>query len=170
MKKLTRNEWIAVAIGLVVIGFYFFNRASVASFITGPIRASSGDSITATKVAPKSNYNAPIKEIMTGLTAQDLVVGVGAQAIEGSNVTVHYIGTLVGGQEFDNSYKGLPLQFVVGDGRLIAGFDKGVIGMKVGGKRKITIAPDLAYGAGGVPGVIPPSSTLVFEIELFEVK
>lgn len=101
---------------------------------------------------------------------KDLVVGKGAEAKAGDNVKVHYVGTLTDGKEFDSSKKsGKPFEFELGAGRVIKGWDQGVAGMKPGGKRKLTIPPSLAYGARGFPPVIPPNSTLVFEVELLEV-
>ncbi|MBX3189002.1 MAG: FKBP-type peptidyl-prolyl cis-trans isomerase [Labilithrix sp.] len=105
------------------------------------------------------------------LEIKDLVVGKGAEAKKGDTVSVHYVGTLTDGKEFDASKKhGKPFDFELGAGRVIKGWDEGVAGMKVGGKRKLTVPPTLGYGARGFPPVIPPSSTLVFEVELLEVK
>jgi len=101
------------------------------------------------------------------LESKDLVVGKGPEAKSGDTVTVHYVGTLMDGKEFDASKKhGKPFDFPLGAGRVIKGWDQGVVGMKVGGKRKLVIPPSLAYGARGFPPVIPPSATLNFEIEL----
>jgi FK506-binding protein 2 len=84
---------------------------------------------------------------------------------------VHYKGTLTNGTKFDASYdRGEPLNFTVGQGQVIRGWDEGLIGMKIGEKRKLTIAPELAYGSRGVGGVIPPNSTLIFETELVAIK
>ena len=105
-----------------------------------------------------------------GLGVEDLVVGKGAEATTGDKVKVHYVGTLTDGKEFDSSRKhGQPFSFTVGSGQVIKGWDAGLLGMKVGGRRKLTIPPDLAYGDRGT-GAIPPKSTLLFEIELLSIK
>jgi hypothetical protein len=107
----------------------------------------------------------------SGLRITDLVVGTGAEASSGDTVVVHYRGTLEDGSQFDASYdRGTPFSFPLGAGRVIKGWDEGVQGMKVGGKRKLLIPPDLAYGNRGAGGVIPPNATLTFEVELLEVK
>jgi hypothetical protein len=115
--------------------------------------------------------NAP-KERQTpsGLRITDLVVGTGAEAVSGKVVVVNYRGTLENGKEFDSSYGRGPFSFPLGGGRVIRGWDEGVAGMLVGGKRKLVIPPDLAYGERGAGGVIPPNATLIFEVELLEVK
>ena len=107
----------------------------------------------------------------SGLQYTDLEVGTGAEASAGQTVVVHYRGTLEDGSQFDASYdRGQPFSFPLGAGRVIKGWDEGVQGMKVGGKRKLVIPPDLGYGARGAGGVIPPNATLIFEVELLEVK
>jgi hypothetical protein len=96
--------------------------------------------------------------------------GTGDEVKEGDVVAVHYIGTLQGGQEFDNSHKrGQPFEFMVGAGQVIEGWDKGLVGMKVGGQRVLVIPPDMAYGERAI-GPIPANATLVFAIELVEIK
>jgi FKBP-type peptidyl-prolyl cis-trans isomerase len=103
------------------------------------------------------------------LVIQDLVVGTGATAAAGDTVTVNYVGTLTNGTKFDSSYdRGQTYTFLLGAGRVIAGWDQGVAGMKVGGKRRLTIPPSLGYGNQAV-GAIPPNSTLVFDVELVSI-
>jgi FKBP-type peptidyl-prolyl cis-trans isomerase len=105
------------------------------------------------------------------LEIKDVTVGKGAEAKAGDTVKVHYVGTLTNGSEFDASKKhgSEPFTFELGKGRVIKGWDDGVAGMKVGGKRKLTIPPHLGYGARGAGDRIPPNSTLVFEVELVEI-
>lgn len=105
------------------------------------------------------------------LQIEDLIVGQGAEALAGQSVEVHYTGWLTDGTKFDSSVdRGKPFEFPLGGGRVIKGWDQGVAGMKVGGKRRLTIPPDLGYGARGAAGVIPPNATLVFEVELLGVR
>ncbi len=113
------------------------------------------------------------KEVTTpsGLKYTDTVVGTGATAEKGKVVTVHYSGYLMDGKKFDSSVdRGQPFQFNLGAGRVIKGWDEGVAGMKVGGKRTLIIPPDLAYGPKGAGGVIPPNATLKFDVELLGVQ
>ena len=125
--------------------------------------------------APVSNTPAPVPAMpvaeVTELKMEDIKVGAGAVAETGKSVTVHYTGWLTNGTKFDSSKDhGQPFTFHLGGGEVIKGWDQGVAGMKVGGVRKLTIPPNLGYGARGAGGVIPPNATLVFEVELLGVQ
>lgn len=108
---------------------------------------------------------------MSELIIEDLTAGSGDTATAGQSVSVHYTGWLTDGQKFDSSLdRNDPFEFRLGAGQVIPGWDQGVAGMQVGGKRKLTIPPELGYGARGAGGVIPPNATLVFEVELLAVR
>jgi FKBP-type peptidyl-prolyl cis-trans isomerase FkpA len=113
----------------------------------------------------------PIPQPPSGLVVEDLTVGSGKTAAAGQTVTVHYTGWLTDGKKFDSSKdRNDPFVFSLGAGQVIRGWDQGVQGMQVGGKRKLTIPPELGYGTRGAGGVIPPNATLVFEVELLGVS
>jgi FKBP-type peptidyl-prolyl cis-trans isomerase len=141
-----------------------------------PAEAKQGPPPSATaeaKPAPTpSAPAAPPPDPNAKLEIKDLVVGKGAEAKSGDTVTVQYVGTLKNGAEFDASKKhgDSGFTFELGKGRVIKGWDQGVAGMKEGGKRKLTIPPELGYGARGAGEKIPPNSTLVFEVELVSIK
>jgi len=127
-----------------------------------------GAPASAPETAPALDMSALI-ETPTGLRYEDLEMGQGAAAKPGETVEVHYTGWFLGGDKFDSSLdRGQPFTFLLGSGQVIPGWDQGVVGMKVGGKRRLVIPPDLAYGAAGRAG-IPPNSTLVFDVELLGV-
>lgn len=112
-------------------------------------------------------------EIITdsGLKYIDLELGTGKSPISGQGVVVHYTGTLEDGTKFDSSLdRDKPFSFTIGIGRVIQGWDEGVLSMKVGGKRRLTIPSELGYGARGAGGVIPPNATLIFDVQLLEIR
>jgi FKBP-type peptidyl-prolyl cis-trans isomerase len=142
---------ISIVVALVAIGLVYW-------------MVKSGTSTDQTQ----SNINQTLS--MEGLKIEDLTVGTGAEAKDGNLVTVNYLGTLDNGTKFDSSYdRKQPFQFILGAGMVIPGWDQGVKGMKVGGKRRLAIPPNLGYGAQAV-GPIPANSTLHFDVELLEVK
>lgn len=107
----------------------------------------------------------------SGLVIEELVIGEGAEASVGQTVSVHYTGWLTDGSKFDSSKdRDEAFEFPLGRRHVIAGWDEGVQGMKIGGSRKLTIPPELGYGARGAGGVIPPNATLVFEVELLDLS
>jgi len=129
------------------------------------------------KPATRPNTNAPTKvtgdgvKTDSGLQYWDITVGTGDVAKAGSHVKVHYTGWLTNGKKFDSSVDaGKPFEFTIGKGDVIKGWEEGVTGMKVGGKRQLRIPPQLAYGERGYPGVIPANATLIFDIRLLAVK
>ena len=132
---------------------------------------------TATALAQTPKNDAPVTVTAEGLKKIDLQPGNGMAAISGNFVRVHYTGWLYDpsaknerGIQFDSSRGKAPFGFLLGTGRVIKGWDLGVAGMKIGGKRTLIIPADLAYGARGAGGVIPPNATLIFDVELLEIK
>jgi len=112
-----------------------------------------------------------VYEDVDELKIEELTEGMGEEAKEGDKVTVHYVGTLTDGKKFDSSVdRGQPFTFNLGTGQVIEGWDKGVVGMKVGGKRRLIIPSELGYGESGAGSDIPPNATLVFEVELLKVE
>jgi FKBP-type peptidyl-prolyl cis-trans isomerase len=132
---------------------------------------------TAQKPAAKPAPSGPTKvtgeptKTASGLEYWDITVGTGAVAQTGLHVKVDYTGWLTNGKKFDSSVgTGHPFELLLGAGQVIKGWDEGIVGMKVGGKRQLHIPPDLAYGAKGFPGAIPPNATLIFDVRLVDVK
>lgn len=163
MAERSAFTWIfVVGVPLVVIG------GGIAYGVWTPKEPSGPPADTAP--APKPAVDAAV--VPEGpLEITDTKIGTGPEAKVGDKVSVHYVGTLVDGTEFDSSRKHeRPFDFELGAGRVIKGWDQGVVGMKVGGQRRLRIPPSLGYGARGMPPVIPPSSTLVFDVELLEIK
>ena len=132
---------------------------------------------TAAKKPAAPNTNSPTKvtgdgvKTPSGLQYWDIRVGTGEAAKEGSHVRVHYTGWLTSGKKFDSSVDaGKPFDFTIGNSEVIKGWEEGVAGMKVGGKRQLRIPPQLAYGEKGYPGAIPPNATLIFDVQLLGVQ
>jgi peptidylprolyl isomerase len=157
-----KNKYFLVTVflvALVVVGGYFVYK------IPSQNSSDSANIDTSTLGAETENTN-----MNEQLGIIDEVVGTGAEAVSGKKITVDYSGTLTDGTKFDSSYdRNEPFAFNLGAGEVIQGWDKGFAGMKVGGKRKLTIPPSLGYGSQDL-GVIPPNSTLIFEVELLKVE
>jgi FKBP-type peptidyl-prolyl cis-trans isomerase FkpA len=152
-------------IGFIALGVLVVVTVGLAIVLNRP-QAKSNSQAAAT-----SNQQTNTQGGSMQLEKTDEVVGTGAEATVGKTVSVNYVGTLTNGTKFDSSYdRNQPFEFKLGSGQVIQGWDEGVAGMKVGGKRKLVIPPDLGYGAQGAGSTIPPNSTLVFEIELLDVK
>lgn len=140
----------------------------VAGFINGQ-KEFPNDTNNSTNTATANNTTNT--NMNNQLKIEDITLGTGAEATAGANITVNYLGTLENGTKFDSSYdRNQPFSFKLGAGQVIAGWDQGFAGMKVGGKRKLTIPGDLGYGSQGSPPTIPPNATLIFEVELLKVE
>lgn len=162
---------IAVALAVVIaLGFLFFGPALFTPLGTAtPLALDQNATTTMTTEEPGGFV--PGQPLPTTLTTTDVVVGTGAEAAAGKTVSVHYTGMLPDGTVFDSSVsRGEPIVFTLGSGQVIAGWDQGLVGMKVGGKRQLIIPPDMGYGSQGAGGVIPPNATLIFDVELVDVR
>lgn len=144
---------------------------AVIALIVGAVVVLRGTAVAPDASQSSASPAASVADAAPGkLESTDLTVGTGAEAVAGKTVRVNYVGTLTNGTKFDSSYdRNEPFEFTLGSGEVIKGWDQGVAGMKVGGKRKLVIPPDLGYGPQA-NGKIPANSTLVFEVELLEVK
>jgi FKBP-type peptidyl-prolyl cis-trans isomerase len=152
---------------IVILAIALLALASLAIAQTAPAHKAAAKP---TASGPTKITGAPTKTA-SGLEYWDIKVGTGAVAQSGQHVKVDYTGWLTNGKKFDSSVgTGRPFDFMLGASQVIKGWDEGVAGMKVGGKRQLRIPPDLAYGAAGSPGAIPANSTLIFDVQLLDVK
>ena len=164
--------YIVVIVLIGIAGWFFFNKARNASQVSdiSSIVSETEDATPTPESMEESSKNDWIK-LPNGLQIQDVVVGYGKEAHEGDIVAAHYTGTLEDGTKFDSSYdRGDPFAFALGGGMVIMGWDIGLVGMKVGGKRKLIIPSELGYGSRGAGGVIGPNATLYFDIELVDAQ
>jgi FKBP-type peptidyl-prolyl cis-trans isomerase len=160
---MVRSTFIAVSIAA--------SAALVMSACTKKEDTAATSATTTTTTTTTTAASAPTGASVTELKIEDSKVGTGAEAVAGKTVSVHYTGYLTDGKKFDSSVdRGQPFKFQLGAGQVIKGWDQGVAGMKVGGKRKLTIPPTLGYGERGAGGVIPPNATLIFDVELLNVE
>lgn len=160
--------FLLLAAGFVVLVGFGSKSSSVSTTPTpqADLKINLGQKEANNQNLETMNQTEEVKE----LKVEDLKPGTGTEAQKGKKITVNYLGTLVDGTKFDSSYdRDQPFSFVLGSGQVIAGWDQGLIGMKVGGKRKLIIPPNLGYGNQAV-GNIPPNSTLIFEVELLSVE
>ena len=144
-------------------------RQLILLFLTFTLVAAAA-ALAQTNTAAPTKVTGPGKTTNSGLQLWDITVGTGAAAVAGMPVRVHYTGWLADGKKFDSSVdRGQPFVFTLGAGEVIKGWDEGVAGMKIGGKRQLKIPPALGYGARGAGGVIPPNATLIFDVELLGI-
>jgi FKBP-type peptidyl-prolyl cis-trans isomerase len=164
MKKLTKNEWIAVSVGLAVVVIFVFY--SYFNNFTNQFPINMDQQQAAENNGSSSDQTAGPA---TGLSIKDVLVGTGEMAAAGDTVTVNYVGTFPDGTKFDSSYdRNQPFSFILGEGQVIAGWDQGVAGMRIGGKRHLVVPPQLGYGPNDY-GPIPGNSTLIFDVVLLKV-
>lgn len=161
---------MALALYLLSMQSAFTGTAPVAQPATGLVAVAQSNNQQAARTAALVEAANERSGAIERLVVDDIVIGTGATVETGDRVTVHYIGTLQNGQEFDNSNKrGEPFTFTVGQGRVIPGWEEGIVGMQVGGQRILVIPSDQAYGSTGY-GPIPADATLVFAIELLAIN
>lgn len=163
--KLTKAEWITLGAGIVVLAAAY----GISGAWKKPVYVINSISNKTMGGVPQAQGSNISKDPKVQII--DVAVGNGAEAKVGSKVSVQYTGMLEDGKVFDSSVpRGTPFEFQLGAGNVILGWEKGVAGMKVGGKRRLVISPEYGYGAQGYPGVIPGNATLYFDVELVGVK
>ena len=164
----------ALCIAFIGVAIYMVELRSSATSLESAIQQPAQLPSSGITVADDTRVDAPVvvaPQQNTTMKIDDVTIGTGPAVENGDTVAVHYVGTLQDGTEFDSSVKrGTPFEFTVGAGQVIQGWEEGVVGMQVGGKRVLVIPPAMAYGEAGFPPVIPPSATLVFTIELLAIN
>ncbi len=170
-KKASIIIFIIIAVAVIAGGVWYSNQMSGDQTVVGQADQSGiNQTSTAANITTNPITNNPTTMNTDQLQIKDITVGTGAVAQNGQKVTVNYVGTLDNGTKFDSSYdRNQPFSFLLGAGQVIKGWDQGVLGMKVGGKRELVIPASLGYGAQGAGGVIPPNATLHFTVELLKV-
>ena len=168
------NNKFLIIYGLIILLVFGFllslnSKKPINPFDTSPISIPNGQPTPFPTTLPTTPpTQAPFQ--ITKLTIIDTQIGTGTPAASGNAITVNYTGMFTDGKVFDTSLGKQPLQVQIGVGKVIAGWDQGILGMRVGGKRRLIIPPDLAYGETGVPNAILPNTSLVFDIELLDVR
>lgn len=168
-------KYVSIVIVVIFIGVIVFSWLKRTPQIEPMQNPTTTPPVVETNTENKAEQEKPViknnKKIVQGMTIETTKEGTGEEIINGKVAVVHYTGKLTNGTVFDSSVtRGTPFEFPLGAGRVIKGWDLGVLGMKIGEKRTLTIPADLAYGAGGIPGAIPPNATLIFEVELLGIK
>ncbi len=165
MQGTNKNQTIAVIVVLVVVGAYFGNL-----IINNNKKQVESQTATAAGQTKQPEVTNTTMDTNNFLTIKDSVVGTGEAAKKGDTVSVHYTGKLENGTVFDSSVtRGQPFSFPLGSGYVIKGWEEGIQGMKVGGKRTLIIKPEYGYGAAGAGNMIPPNATLIFDVEMLKI-
>lgn len=165
--KSNMHKYLGIASALIVLGIFFLFLGFGQNFSEPIVEVVEDGSQLASVVGSLDTARVDSE---TGIITEDIIEGKGDTTGEGDTLTVHYVGLLEDGTVFDTSRNGSPFKFTIGAGQVISGWDNGLLGMKVGGKRVIVLPPEQAYGEGGVPGVIPANAVLIFEVELVSVQ
>jgi FKBP-type peptidyl-prolyl cis-trans isomerase len=168
-KIMKKNEWITLGVGIAIIVLLAYVSGIFSAFSNNSTQSSTMSQTETKKGVPQVEG----KNVSTDPKVQiiEVAAGTGTVAATGKTVAVHYTGMLEDGTVFDSSYpRGNPIEFALGQGFVIKGWDVGLQGMKVGGKRRLIITPEYGYGTTGASGIIPPNATLIFDVELVNVK